>query len=69
MAIASVKSGIPFRPPMKLLDQVRDRIRYKHYSIRIEHSYVLWVKRFVLFHGKRHARCRSCSAIRMFLLQ
>ncbi len=38
----------------RLLDQVRERIRYKHYSIRTERAYVEWVKRFVLFHGKRH---------------
>ncbi len=38
----------------KLLDQIRQRIRTKHYSIRAEEAYVRWVKRFVLFHNKRH---------------
>jgi hypothetical protein len=38
----------------KLLDQVRDIIRLKHYSIRTERAYVDWVKRFILFHQKRH---------------
>jgi hypothetical protein len=38
-------------PPPKLLDQVRDRIRIKHYSIRTETQYVQWIKRFILFHG------------------
>ena len=38
----------------KLLDQVRDVIRRKHYSIRTEQAYVDWIKRFILFHGKRH---------------
>ncbi|HEY3433557.1 MAG TPA: phage integrase N-terminal SAM-like domain-containing protein [Rhodocyclaceae bacterium] len=33
----------------KLLDQLRARIRVKHYSIRTEDQYVLWVKRFVIF--------------------
>lgn len=40
----------------KLLDQVRDRIRVKHYSIRTETQYVQWIRRFILFHGKRHPR-------------
>lgn len=41
-------------PPPKLLDQLRERIRLKHYSIRTEQSYVQWVKRYIIFHGKRH---------------
>ena len=40
--------------PPKLLDQVRMVIRRKHYSIRTEESYVHWMRRFILFHGKRH---------------
>ena len=42
--------------PKKLLDQLRDRIRLKSYSYRTEESYVSWVKRFILFHNKRHPR-------------
>ena len=38
----------------KLLDQVRDVIRRKHFSIRTEQTYVEWIKRYILFHGKRH---------------
>ena len=38
----------------KLLDQVRDVIRPKHYSIRTEETYVMWIRRFLLFHIKRH---------------
>ena len=41
-------------PPLKLLDKVRVRIRLKGYSIRTEKSYVSWIKRFILFHSKRH---------------
>ena len=40
----------------KLLDQVRDVIRRKHFSIRTEQSYVDWIRRFILFHNKRHPR-------------
>jgi len=39
---------------MKLLDQLRDAIRKKHYSIRTEEAYVNWIKRYIFFHGKRH---------------
>ena len=38
----------------KLLDQVREAIRMRHYSVRTEEAYVGWIKRFILFHGKRH---------------
>ena len=41
---------------MKLLDQVRHVIRKKHYSIRTEQAYTDWIKRFILFHGKRHPK-------------
>ena len=38
----------------KLLERVRDAIRRKHFSLRTEQVYVDWIKRFILFHGKRH---------------
>jgi len=38
----------------RLLDLVRGVLRRKHYSIRTEQSYVDWIRRFILFHGKRH---------------
>ena len=41
-------------PPPRLLDQVRDRLRLKHYSLRTEQAYVGWIKRYIIFHGKRH---------------
>ncbi|NIO11122.1 MAG: hypothetical protein GTO40_25155 [Deltaproteobacteria bacterium] len=42
--------------PMRLLDQVRDVIRKKHCSIRTEQPYVQWIKRYILFHKKRHPK-------------
>jgi hypothetical protein len=56
-----------------LLERLREAIRVRHYSIRTEKSYVQWVKRFILFHGKRHPAemgaeeisacpCRGCHA-------
>jgi integron integrase len=40
--------------PPRLLDQLRHQIRLRHYSYRTELTYVGWVKRFILFHGKKH---------------
>ncbi|MEW6567095.1 MAG: integron integrase [Chloroflexota bacterium] len=51
----------------KLLDQVRDAIRLKHYSIRTEESYVAWIKRFIFFHNKRHPLEMGTAEIEAFL--
>ena len=53
--------------PKKLLDHVRDAIRLKHYSIRTEESYVTWIKRYILFHNKRHPNEMANTEIEMFL--
>ena len=42
------------QPPKKLLDQVRDAIRRKHYAYRTEDTYVSWIKQCILYHNKRH---------------
>ena len=42
--------------PRRLLDQTRDGLREKGYSIHTERSYVDWIRRFILFHDKRHPR-------------
>ena len=62
-------SSTPVNPPPKLLDQVRDRIRIKHYSIRTETRYVQWIKRFILFHGKRHPTKMGATEEEAFLTQ
>ncbi len=57
-------------PPLaapRLLDQVRERTRYLHYSIRTETAYVHWVKAFVHFHGLRHPRDMGVAEIEAFL--
>ena len=41
-------------PKPKLLDRVRQAVRARHYSTRTENAYVTWIRRFILFHGKRH---------------
>lgn len=54
-------------PPPRLLDQVRDRIRVKHYSIRTETQYLQWIRRFILFHDKRHPRDMGAAEVEAFL--
>lgn len=52
----------------RLLEQVRDVIRRKHYNIRTERAYIQWARRFILFHGKRHPRemgARKVGAIHL----
>jgi integron integrase len=61
------KPNTPATRSPKLLDQVRDRIRVKHYSIRTETQYVQWIKRFILFNGKRHPRDMGAQEIEAFL--
>ena len=51
----------------KLLDQLRERVRLKHYSYKTEQSYVQWVKRYILFHNKRHPKDMGGVEIREFL--
>jgi integron integrase len=67
MMMNSTKST-PAKPSEKrLLDVVRDAIRTKHYSIRTEEAYVNWVRRFILFHGKRHPKDMGGPEIEAFL--
>ena len=52
----------------KLLDQVRDKLRVKHYSIRTEQSYTDWIRRYILFHGKRHPSEMGAGKTEAFLI-
>ena len=54
-------------PPKKLLDQVRDAIRLKHYAYRTEETYVQWIRRYILFHNKRHPKEMGNAASEAFL--
>jgi integron integrase len=62
-----VRDGIVPNPKKRLLDQVREVIRLKHYSIRTEQTYVDWIKRYIVFHGKRHPREMGAPEIEGFL--
>lgn len=54
-------------PPKRLLEQVRDTLRRQHYSYRTERSYVDWIKRFILFHHKRHPSEMGTTEVEAFL--
>ncbi|MFA1594853.1 phage integrase N-terminal SAM-like domain-containing protein, partial [Serratia nevei] len=59
-------------PPLrsvKVLDQLhqlRERIRYLHYSLRTEQAYVNWVRAFIRFHGVRHPATLGSSEVEAF---
>jgi integrase len=55
-------------PPKKLLDQVRDIIRLKHYSYRTEETYVQWIVRYILFHNKPHPKDMGVHRLMLQLL-
>lgn len=57
------------QPPtqVKLLDRVRAAVRTRHYSIRTEQAYLGWIKRFILFHDKRHPQAMGEAEISAFL--
>jgi len=63
---ASVQT-IPAAPKPKLLDQVREAIRTRHYSDRTEKAYIHWIKRFIFFHNKRHPMDMAEIEIAQFL--
>ena len=69
--LAATSSPTPSVPPStqgpKLLDALRTQLRVMHYAIRTEDAYVDWVKRFILFHGKRHPRDMGPKEVAEFL--
>ena len=57
----------PAASPPKLLDRVRAEIRVRHYALRTEQSYVDWIRRFILFHDKRHPQDMGAVEVSAFL--
>ena len=51
----------------KLLDRVRAEVRLRHYSRRTEEAYVHWIRRYIVFHGKRHPRDLNALDVTAFL--
>lgn len=65
-----MKTGNVTLPPLqapKVLDQLRERIRYLHYSLRTEEVYVHWVRAFIRFHGLRHPQEMGRPEIEAYL--
>ena len=65
--VVAETATIPPVPSPRLLVQVRGILRAKHYSYRTEQAYVHWIRRFILFHGKRHPREMGTAEIERFL--
>ena len=57
----------PKQSKPKLLDQVRQLMRLRHYSLRTEEAYVSWIRRYILFNGKRHPRELDEKHVSQFL--
>lgn len=55
------------KPQKKLLDIVRDKIRFKHYSLSTERTYIYWIKYYILFHNKKHPIEMAKPEIEQFL--
>lgn len=53
--------------PKKLLDQVRDAIRVKHYARNTEQAYVYWIKKYTLFHNKHHPQEMGTGEVQVFV--
>jgi integrase len=60
-----IGEGLVPRKP-RLLDAVREAIRLRHYSRRTEKAYVGWIRRYILFHGKRHPREMGADEVARF---
>lgn len=60
-------TGQPSPKSKKLLDQLRDAIRIKHYSYSTEKTYVHWAKRYIIFHNNRHPAEMDVQEIEAFL--
>ncbi|MGZ5179116.1 MAG: integron integrase [Ramlibacter sp.] len=54
-------------PRRRLLDEVRERARYLHYSLRTEKAYVHWIRFFIRWHGLRHPRDMGAAEVQAFL--
>lgn len=67
MSYAGEREGVNGASQPPLLDQVRQRLRVKHYSLRTEQAYVVWIRRFILANDKRHPRQLGGVEVERFL--
>ena len=61
------ESTPPMSGPPRLLDRVRATVRARHYSRKTEKAYVAWIRRFIVFHGKRHPREMGAAEVTRYL--
>ena len=61
------RMAAPEAQPPRFMDLVRSRLRVRHYSLRTEDAYAEWIRRFILFHGKRHPAELGAVEVRAFL--
>ncbi len=67
MADSNTLHHSPIGRPQKLMDRVRHAIRLRHYSRRTEEAYVYWIRRYIVFHRKRHPSEMGASDVSAFL--
>lgn len=65
--VEGVSGGRGDAPTPRLLDEVRRRLRVKHYSLRTEQAYVAWIRRFIIANGRRHPREMGGPEVERFL--
>lgn len=53
--------------PKKLLEQLREQLRARHYALRTEETYIAWARKYILFHNKRHPKSMGAEEINTFL--
>ena len=63
----SKPDGLTGSKPRKLLDQVSEALRTKHYAYRTEQTYIDWIRRYILFHKKRHPKDMGAEEIQAFI--
>ena len=62
-----ITENLPVEKKPKLLDQVRNTLRTKHYSMKTEEAYIYWIKKYIFFHNKRHPKKMGEKEINEFL--
>ena len=66
--VSAIHETSPAGPPKpRLLDRVRAALRTRHYSTRTEEAYVAWIRRYILFHAKRHPAEMGAPEVTRFL--
>ena len=68
---STMKPDLHIPQSLRLMDQLREVLRYKHYSLRTEEAYVYWVRFFIRWHGRgetmRHPKNMAADEVRAFL--